>query len=376
VWGVWVCLYGNIGVENIKEENMKSVNRFILDLHSAQSQISLPILLGDTAREWLISFSNGGEQFTLEDGTLAKIEIKRPTGTHLEKFCPITNNTTVVYEFDDTTAVVEGLHYITLLLYDARGKQVAAPNFAMVVSARAINSDDVNLTDEDLTIIDGIVAAEAVREANETTRINNEAGRVTAENGRVTAESARQTATTNAVSRVDNKIAEVNKKVTNGDFDGEDGYSPTISVNEIAGGYKLTIIDKNGTKSINIMNGTKGESGDDGSVMGYTASMELDHTTYKLTLNLKDDYGNIISTSTVDFPIENVVVSGDEVDGTITLTLVNGEKVSFYIGDLVAGLVKTGDLASYYNKTETQNLINNSIKSAITDALNTEVSDE
>jgi hypothetical protein len=175
---------------------------------------------------------------------------------------------------------------------------------------------------------------------------------------------------------VDNKIAEVNKKVTNGDFDGEDGYSPTISVNEIAGGYKLTIIDKNGTKSINIMNGTKGESGDDGSVVGYTASMELDHETYKLTLKLIDDKGNVVSSDTVDFPIENVVVSGDEVDGTITLTLVNGEKVSFYIGDLVAGLVKTGDLASYYNKTETQNLINNSIKSAITDALNTEVSDE
>jgi hypothetical protein len=352
---------------------MKSVNRFILDLHSSQSQISLPVLLGDTAREWHISFSDGGEQFNLKDVTLAKIEIKRPTGTHIEKFCSITNNTTVVYEFEKTTAVVEGLHYITLLLYDGEGKQLAAPNFAMVVSARAVDSDDVNLTDEDVIIIDGIVAAEAVREANETTRINNEAGRVTAENGRVTAESARQTATNNALSRVDNKIAEVNKKVTDGDFD---GYSPTISVNEITGGYKLTIIDKNGTKSINIMNGTKGESGDDGSVVGYTASMGLDHETYKLTLDLKDDYGNVVSTSTVDFPIENVVVSGDEKDGIVTLTLVNGETITFDIGDLVDGLVKTGDLANYYNKTETQNLINNSINAAIIEALNTEVSDE
>lgn len=355
---------------------MKSVNRFILDLHSAQSQISLPILLGDTAREWLISFSNGGEQFTLEDGTLAKIEIKRPTGTHLEKFCPITNNTTVVYEFDDTTAVVEGLHRINLLLYDARGKQIASPNFAMVVSSRVLNSDDVNLSDNDLRIIDGIVAAEAVREANETTRINNESGRTNAETGRQLAESARQTATTNAVSRVDNKIAEVNKKVSDGDFDGKDGYSPTISVNEITGGYKLTIIDKNGTKSINIMNGTKGEAGDDGSVVGYTASMELDHETYKLTLKLTDDKGNVVSSDTVDFPIENVVVSGNEENGIITLTLINGETISFDIGDLVEGLVKTGDLANYYNKTETQNLINNSINSAIIEALNTEVINE
>jgi hypothetical protein len=211
VWGVWVCLYGNIGVENIKEENMKSVNRFILDLHSSQAQISLPVLLGDTAREWHISFSDGGTQFNLKDGTLAKIEIKRPTGTHIEKFCPITNNTTVVYEFDDTTAVVEGLHYITLLLYDARGKQVAAPNFAMVVSARAINSDDVNLTDEDLTIIDGIVAAEAVREANETTRINNEALRVSAEASREA-----------TVKRVEATVLEIQKEIEDFYIDADD----------------------------------------------------------------------------------------------------------------------------------------------------------
>lgn len=328
---------------------MKSVNRFILDLHSVQSQVSVPILLGDTAREWLISFSNGGEQFILKDGTLAKIEIKRPTGTYLENFCTILNNTTVAYEFDNNTAVVEGVHRVNIVLYDAiSGKRIASPGFAMVVSSRVINSDDINLTDEDLTIIDGIVAAEAIRESSETTRINNEASRVSAENARVnaekarvSAENARQTNTTSAIERINTKTSEVTQKLANGDFvgkTGEDGFSPTIEAQEITGGYKLTIVDKNGTKSIDILNGAAGE---DGSVVNYSIAMDLDYTTYKLTLKLLDGEGNTVDEETVDFPIENVVVSGDEENGIVTLTLVNGSTISFEIGDLVSGLVST-----------------------------------
>ena len=334
---------------------MKSVNRFILDLLSTQSQISIPISLGDTAREWLITFSNGGEQFVLEDGTLAKIEIKRPTGTFIEKFCTIVNNTTVVFEFDDKTAVVEGVHRINVVLYDAEGKQIGSPNFAMVVSARVIDNDDINLSDDDLKIIDGIVAAEAVREANETTRINNESLRASAEASREAAESARQKATTDAISRIDNKTAEVNQKLISGAFDGEDGedgYSPTITTKEIVGGYELTIEDKNGTKTITILNGKQGDAGEDGSVVGYSVDMELDHETYKLTLSLRDEQGVIVSQDIVDFPIENVVVGGDEKDGIVTLTLINGNTIEFEIGDLVNGLVKTSELAKYYTKEE------------------------
>ena len=60
--------------------------RFMLDLHSTQSQISLPVTLGDTARVWYISLADGGVPYIIEDGVLAKIEIKRPTGTFIEAF--------------------------------------------------------------------------------------------------------------------------------------------------------------------------------------------------------------------------------------------------------------------------------------------------
>jgi hypothetical protein len=40
--------------------------------------------------------------------------------------------------------------------------------------------------------------------------------------------------------------------------DGEDAVSPTIAVSNITGGHKLTITDKNGTKAVDVLDGTDG----------------------------------------------------------------------------------------------------------------------
>lgn len=42
--------------------------------------------------------------------------------------------------------------------------------------------------------------------------------------------------------------------------DGKDGFSPTIAVEEIEGGNRLTVTDKNGTQTVDILNGEQGES--------------------------------------------------------------------------------------------------------------------
>lgn len=176
---------------------MNSSNyRFMLDLHSTQSQISLPVTLGDTARTFLISFADGGLPYIIEDGCLAKLEIKRPTGTFIEAFCAIEKNTTIKYAFEqnENTAAVEGVHDCSVILYDAEGKQIGSPRFTMVVSDRVINSDDINLTDEDKNAIDAIMAVEASRQAAETGRVNAEASRVSAEAARVKAETERELA--------------------------------------------------------------------------------------------------------------------------------------------------------------------------------------
>jgi len=171
-----------------------STYRFVLDLRSTQSQISLPVLIGDTGRTLRIRLSDGGSQYIIEDGCLAKLSIMRPTGTHLEEFCTIENNTTIVYPFSQNanTSSVEGVHNCDVVLYGLDGKVIGSPSFTMVVSERVIPVTEVMLTDEDFTALDAILAKEAQRQFNEQNRVAAETTRASAETGRVTAEKKRE----------------------------------------------------------------------------------------------------------------------------------------------------------------------------------------
>lgn len=46
-----------------------------------------------------------------------------------------------------------------------------------------------------------------------------------------------------------------------GEFDGEDGVSPTVTVTAISGGHRISITDANGTKNVDVLNGAKGDAG-------------------------------------------------------------------------------------------------------------------
>ena len=172
-------------------------------MHSVQSQISIPITLGDTARVLYISLSDGGLPYIIDDGCLAKLEIKRPTGTHLEEFCPVEKNTTIKYEFsqNENTAAVEGIHECAVVLYDVEANKICTPKFTLVVSDRVLSSDDLILTDEDKRIVETIVAAEIPRQEAEKERIEAENARQAAETARTEAEQIRQSGFDNYIER-------------------------------------------------------------------------------------------------------------------------------------------------------------------------------
>ena len=142
--------------------------RFTLEMHSSQSQVSLPIVRNDTARKLYISFSDGGKIYHIEDDCLAVVRINRPTGTYIEKFCPIEDNTNVVYDFaqQKNTAVAEGLHDCEVTLYSPEGEVLTTARFSMMVSARVVNSDTIGVTDENWTMLDSIAVAEAGRQVD------------------------------------------------------------------------------------------------------------------------------------------------------------------------------------------------------------------
>ncbi len=73
---------------------------------------------------------------------------------------------------------------------------------------------------------------------------------------------------------------------------------------------------------------------------GASFDLSLNTTTYVLTMTLKDQDGTALSTKTVDFPIESVVVNGtyDSTNKKIVLTLQSGATIDVPVADLVAGL--------------------------------------
>jgi hypothetical protein len=84
-----------------------------------------------------------------------------------------------------------------------------------------------------------------------------------------------------------------------------------------------------------------GEGGEGVSVGDLLLSLSMDTSNYVMTAMLKDKSGNVITSSTVDLPLESMVVNGKEENGNIVLTLQNGNTVSFSISHLVNGLVSS-----------------------------------
>ena len=173
---------------------MESNYRFTLDLQKHQSQTSLPALLGDTDRTLHITFSDEGSPFYIETGCLAMLTIKRPTGTYIQEFCEIRNNSTVIYPFiqNKNTCAVSGIHECDVTLFNFEGEQIASPRFSLIVSENAANSDDINLSDENKNLISAMISAEASRQESEIGRVNAEALRIEAEIERENAEQGRK----------------------------------------------------------------------------------------------------------------------------------------------------------------------------------------
>ena len=168
--------------------------RFTLDLHSARSQYSIPVMVGDTAVTLLISITDGGVPYIMSDGCLAKLSIKRPDESLLEETCMIKNNAIVEFPFskNENTCAMEGVHYCDVTLYAPDGARVGSPRFTMVVSEKVVRSDDIVLTDETRTAVEQIITFELDRQEKEKERRTAETLRERAEIERVVAENERQ----------------------------------------------------------------------------------------------------------------------------------------------------------------------------------------
>ena len=73
---------------------------------------------------------------------------------------------------------------------------------------------------------------------------------------------------------------------------------------------------------------------------GASIVLSINSSTYVVTLQLKNKTGTVVSSGTIDLPLESVVVNGsyDSATKKVILTLQNGNTIDFSVADLVSGL--------------------------------------
>ena len=76
---------------------------------------------------------------------------------------------------------------------------------------------------------------------------------------------------------------------------------------------------------------------------GKSLDLNLSNSNYIMTLKLKDQDGNVLSSNSIDLPLETMVVSGhyNSNSKSVVLELKNGNNISFSIADLISGLQNT-----------------------------------
>ena len=121
--------------------------RISLDIHSTQSQVSLPVKQGDTSRKVFISLCEGGKPYQIEKDCYAVFSAKKPDGTLIENYCIIAGNV-IEYTFTEQTTAVGGMLNCEIKLYGGDSGLITSPRFTIIVDSRAVGDAETESTSE------------------------------------------------------------------------------------------------------------------------------------------------------------------------------------------------------------------------------------
>lgn len=125
-----------------------------------------------------------------------------------------------------------------------------------------------------------------------------------------------------------------------GTLHSQGGSAGTIDYNELENKPFIDGVELQGNKSLDDLGiQPKGEYALTVNA-GHSLSLSIDPATYIMTLSLLNEAGGILSTKTIDFPLESMVINAEYSLGVLTLALQNGQTVDVDISDIVSGLVK------------------------------------
>lgn len=231
---------------------------------------------------------------------------------------------------------------------------VAKTSLLHILIEGAVNCpDDVSPDDPKVIILDKLIN-DVTNLNNEITlsekeRTNNESQRIENENHRIANETQRE-----------EYIENLKSSVENGDFNGKDATINGFNTLNIVAGTNIDLKQKNETLEINntyqyndsdlvkkiddINNNLKNYSLI--TETGNKLDLTIDSKTYIMTLKLKDKDDNVLSTGSVDLPIESMIikVTYDNDNEKLTFTLQNGSVIDVPLDSLISGLVNETDL--------------------------------
>ena len=179
--------------------------RITLDIHRHQSQVSIPVMYGDTAVQLLVTLSDGGTPYVIGKSCWAQFVAEKPDNSEpLLRKCIIENETTIRLDFDNGIADVAGVYDCEIRLYGAEGI-LTSPCFTMVVDPRVV-ADNVGDDMAANGFIDQIGTAMAEFQRAEEAREEAEQGRAEAEEARVANEEARKAAETRLLNEISKRL--------------------------------------------------------------------------------------------------------------------------------------------------------------------------
>lgn len=188
-----------------------SLYRFSLDIHSTQSQVSIPVPQFDTARGICATLTEAGKPYQISDGCHAVFSATKADGTMILNDCIIVNSSIIRYDFTEQTTAAVGIVDCSITIYGKNNKVLTSPRFTIVVY-EGTRPNDVESKDEK-NAIDNLfvtelnrieaeehrIAAETARSVAEQDRVNAELMRTAAELGRANSELTRSSAEQNRV---------------------------------------------------------------------------------------------------------------------------------------------------------------------------------
>jgi hypothetical protein len=142
--------------------------RISLDIHEVQSQVSLPVKTGDTARKILINLTENGAPYPIDNNCIAIFSAIKSDGKKIINDCIIEDNR-IRYDITAQTVSAEGIVNAEIILYGEDEAVICSPRFDLVVDDRVVGVETIS--EDEKNLFDSFILSEQKRVANEQKRI-------------------------------------------------------------------------------------------------------------------------------------------------------------------------------------------------------------